>query len=709
MNQGALMSPEEAAPKVAEIFAEGGRRRLAAREDRAFPNGWLPLGDVSLASAHPPERPPTLEDQAVLVRNGAFEWRLPEAKESRKRLSECLGLEKENDNVDRAMADIASIGVRTGLLHPIFDPVSLEEMPFRRSTTVVSDTSGVIQGALGFVAQHLPRARVKVPAIVQMEIVNSAERFFEIRRKVPRDPSKDNEGRRVRELIEHLKSQGGQRTLVRLETRTDTEIERTWLLGDPLRDAFKPERDRELRNLDLSVPFKPYVDRLILEAARRHQAESGPGHRVRLLTADQGLARMALAEGMSPLHFRRVEAADFFGRRLTGQTFDPFTGQIRRTPLPAVLWEIATAFGSARLEGENGRSFIVSALGEGPPWSPYQSADDLLWCRSEAADAGVDPSSRSSRQSRDGLSRSTGTPEPSHPVGPREDESPAGRSDRPRSSRDTASKASGGEGRRARNLAFQRFDVGRLLKLICVLDDEQEMDQRRVTELLGTRHPRGRDEYRRFLSSANLVSVTDGVWRAEPAVGPVSAALRNERIGELRDALAVAPSFSAFADHIERSAVGRVLDLSDLGRGAATYRTLGEITLLCAPVRGEGVYPTPAAPDVATFGRAAVKRFSALDRGDGLIPAGAWLESLIREDGIHPEHARRLLDEASAGGVLRRSTEGSTAQTRFDDHVVYVLRTDSGLPVVTPVHLYRGDYLIPGKASVSLRIEGPKP
>ena len=164
MNQGALMSPEEAAPKVAEVFADGGRLSLAAREDRAFPKEeWLPLGDVSLASAHPPDDPPTIEGLAVLVRNGAFEWRLPEAKESRGKLSECLGLKKENDNVDRALADIASIGVRTGLLHPIFDPASLEEMPFRRSTTVVTDTSGVLQGALGFVAQHLPRGQGQGP------------------------------------------------------------------------------------------------------------------------------------------------------------------------------------------------------------------------------------------------------------------------------------------------------------------------------------------------------------------------------------------------------------------------------------------------------------------------------------------------------------------------------------------------------------------
>ena len=702
MNESALLSPDEAAPKVAEVFEEGSRCSIAAREDRAFQSGWFPLGHVSLASGAPSENL-TIEYLTILVSNGAFEWRLPEATESRNKLSECLGLGEKNDNVDRALADIASIGVRIGLLHPIFDPASLEEMPFHRSTTVVSDTSGVLQGGLGFVARHLPEARIKIPAIVQMEIVNFAHRFLSLRRS-------GKERRRVHELIEHLKSQGGQRTLVRLEIQADTEIERTWLLGDPLRSAFQPERDDELSNLNISAPIAAYVDRLILEAARHHQAQSGPGHGVRLLTGDQGLARMALAEGILPLYFRPVEAADFFGRRLTGQTFDPFTGHIRRTPLPAVLWELATTFGSARLENESGRTFTLSALGEGPSWSPYHSVDDLLWCRSAAAGGPGDSSSHPSGPPGAGLS---GRFEPSGEAafeGPSGNESPAaGRAVRPRPSRDAGSESSGEAGRRTPNAGFPQFDVGRLLRLICALDDEQEMNQLQVTELLEARHSRGRDEYRRFLSSANLVSVTNGNWRAEPSLGPVSAALRNERIGELRDAFREAPSFSTFADRIERSTVGRTVDLSDLGRSTATYRTLGEITLLCAPVRGEGVYPTPAAPAAAAFGQVALERFSELDRGDGLVSTGAWLESLIRENGIHPEHARRLLDEASAQGILRRFTEGSTTQIRFDDHKVHVLRTESGMPVVRPVHLYRGDYLIPGKGSVSLRIEGPIP
>ena len=730
MNDGALMSPDEAASEVAEVFKDSGRCSIAVREDRAFPSEWFPLGNVALASGDPSEDP-TTEDLTSLVSSSAFEWRLPEVTESRDKLSDCLGLEEKNDNVDRALADIASIGVRIGLLHPIFDPASLEEMPFRRSTTVVSDTSGVLQGALDFVVRHLPEVRVKVPAIVQMEIVNSADRFFRFRRA----SDKGKKRRRVRELIEHLKSQGGQRTLVRLETQADTEIERTWLFGDPLRSAFQPERDNELSNLNISVPIAAYVDRLILEAARHHQAQSGPGHRVRLLTGDQGLARMALAEGIAPLYFRPVEAADFFGRRLTGQTFDPFTGLIRRTPLPAVLWELATAFGSARLANESGRTFTLFALGKGPSWSPYHSVDDLLWCRSATAAGGSgDSSSHPSGPPGAGLS---GRFEPSSaavlaaPLGDERSQSPhisppsvargsasaaegrgdtrASRSSRPRPSRDAGSEVPGAVGQRAPNVVFQRFNVGRLLRFICALDDGQEMNQLQVTELLEARHPRGRDEYRRFLSSANLVSVTNGNWRAEPSLGPVSAALRNERIGELRDAFREAPSFSAFADRIERSPVGRVVELSDLGRSKATYRTLGEITLLCAPVHGEGVYPTPAAPAAATFGQVALERFSELDHGDGLVSTGAWLESLIRENGIHPERARRLLDEASAQGILRRSTEGSTTQLRFDDHMVHVLRTESGMPVVRPVHLYRGDYLIPGKGSVSLRIEGPIP
>ena len=679
MNGSVLMSPDEAAPRIAGMFADGAPCGIAAREDRAFKDeGWFSLGEISIQFNG------SSEDPVTLVKNGAFEWRLPDVQDARNTLSDLLDMKKmrskDSRNVSRALADVASIGVRTGLLHPVFDPASLEEMPYRRSVTVVADTSGVLQGALDFVVRHLPIARIKIPAIVQMEFVNFTHRFLSLRRK-------QKNQRRFHELIEHLKSQGGQRTLLRLELQADAEIERTYLLGDPLRSAFQPEHDAELSDLNVSVSVPAYADRLILEAARHHQAQSGPKHAVRLLTGDQGLARMALAEGVTPLYFRAVRADDFFGRRLAGQTFDPFTGQLRRTPLALVLWELATAFGSARLTDESGRGFTVSALGEGMSWFPYHSVNDLLWCEQAPASTTGEPSSPVRKRTRSG--RSGGAA-----VSQEETAEPSG------DVRRTARKAS----------SFQVFDVGRLFRLICALDDEEEMSEPRVMELLGVRSPRGGSEYRRFLSSADLVSVTDGNWKAEPPIQPLSAALRNERTEELRDVLLNAPSFSTFAAHIGQSEVGSALDLSGVvARGTNNYRILGEITLLCALVRTEGVYPTPTTPDAATFARTALDRFTELDRGEGLIVTGAWLESLIRNDGIHPEIARRRLDEASTKGLLRRSTEGSTTQIRFDDHVVHVLRTDSGMPVVTPIHLYRGDYLIPGKGSTSLRIEGPTP
>ena len=463
MTGGVLTSPGEAAQRIAKVLEGNGQCRLSVREERAFTNGWLPLGAVSLESGNG-----TVDELETMITSGAFEWRLPSVQGTKDRLSKCLGGTRERevkDRVDRVLDSMASIAARAGLLHPAFDASALEDMPFRRSTTVVADTSGVLQGALDFVARHLhPAGRVKVPAIVHMEIVNSAERFFSLRRD-KRD-KKDNPIRRINELIEHLKSQGGQRVLLRLELRTDTEIERTYLLGDPLRDAFQPDRDRDLSQLNISVPVRTYVDRLILEAARHHQAQSGPSHGVRLLTGDQGLARMALAEGVTPLYFKAIRAADFFGKRFAGQTFDPFSGDIRQTPLTSVLWELATAFGAARLKSDNGSTFEVSALGEGMNWSPYHSFDDLLWCRHTAPRLAVS-------------APATATPSmerASAKVMPR--------------ARDTDARA----GRHERGVTFGRFDVGRLFRLICALDDNQEMSNNEVTAFLGTQSRRGSEE-----------------------------------------------------------------------------------------------------------------------------------------------------------------------------------------------------------------------
>ena len=577
MTDLALMSPAEAETRIAELFVGNGQCAVSVREDRVFGSDrWLPLGAISLGS--------TDSDAAELipsVRGGAFEWRLPGVQETQGGLLALLSPDDDRPGgaakvVTRTLDNVASAGVRTGLLHPVFDPEALEQMPFRRSTTVVSDTSGVLQGALDFFVRHLhPATRIKVPTIVQMELVNATHRFLNLRRSDRRTP-----GRRAKELLEHVRSQGGQRALLRLELQADAEIERTYLLGDPLRSAFQPERDSDLSDLNLSVPIPAYVDRLILEAARHHQAQSGPNHTVRLLTGDQGLARMALAEGVSPLYFSAVTAADFFDQRLTGQTFDPFTGRLRRTSLASVLWELATVFGSARIQNKDGHAFLVAALGDGTSWSPYHSSDDLLWCT-------CGPPGASAPSSPSGPSRAARAHSP---------QTPAGAARR----------------RSTRKGSFARFPVDAMLRLICALDDEQTMSDAQVAALLAAESRRTRDEYRRFLQSGELISGTRNYWEAGPGIRALAAALRNERVDEFRDALRQVPSFAAFAARVESAEIGRVLDLSDVGRGMSTYRMLGDITLLCA-----GLYPTPARPDAATFASTAIHRFLELDRGRG--------------------------------------------------------------------------------------------
>jgi hypothetical protein len=260
-----------------------------------------------------------------------------------------------------------------------------------------------------------------------------------------------------------------------------------------------------------------------------------------------------------------------------------------------------------------------------------------------------------------------------------------------------------------RKVSLLRFNVSQLLGLIDKLDNGQTMAEESIIDAVGARNRDGIEEYRRFLISAGFISVQDQKWMVTPELQSLAVSLRNEDIDEVRRLLLAAPSYDLFFRRISETAIGKVWEPNEFTRSAATYRTLGEVTRLCAPISEEGLYPTPNVPDPVAFAPIAIGRFRALDQGDGLIATGAWLEDLIRKDGIHPEIARIRLNDASARKLLNRSTEGSTTDVRFDNHTIQVLRVSAGKPFVATVHLYRGDYLISGKSSTSLHIEGVRP
>jgi hypothetical protein len=659
---------------------------VLVREEKAFGNlDWLSLGSITLDNSA------SFEKLRVEVQRGAFEWLLPDFESVQSSLGKLLGIKIDDKSaaakLRRALDAIASISTRVGLQHPKFDPFALEMMPFRRSTTVVADTSGAIQGGLDFVARYLhPAARVKVPAIVHMEIVNFADRFLSGRRAAKTRPTDL--------LIDHLMSQGGQRVLLRLELSADTEIERSFILGDPLRSAFQSEKDSELTELNLSVPIRAYADRLILETARQHQAQANLGHKVQLLTSDQGLARMALAEGVVPLFFKSASAADLFGQRLTGTTFDPFSGRLHETSIASLLWELATAFGTARLaSSDKAHSLTISAIGEGLSWSPYQSHADLLWCDQNAVPKTLN---RTSSQSQNRAVVTTSS---------RRGATPERQVQKTSAKRATKSSASHTTSTVVGRVSFQRLNAEKLFTIVDILDDNQSLSEDKIVKAIGAKDQSAAEEYRRFLSSADFIGIDKQDWTAKTSLQELAIALRAEDVSGVRKLLLKSPSFSLFAQRISGLQVGETIDLSLYARAANTYRALGEVTLLCAPVGRQDLYPTSHIPDVREFAVIALRRFRDLDQGDGLVSTGAWLEELIRKDGIHPEISRLRLNDASANNLLRRSTEGSTTEVRFDDHTIQVLRIESGRPVIASVHLYRGDYLIPGESSTSLRIE----
>ena len=687
MMSARLSSPAEAETVIAKLLRDeyaktGGKCSIWVRDDSAFQKpGSLCLGFFRFPLTNIEFGNLTgIDAWTEIVRLGAFEWHVSAISDVERALHDLLGYNREEVDplLGRLLPDISSIAVRTGLLQPTFDSAALDEMPYRRATTIIADTSGVLQGGLDFIARHLyPSSRIKIPAIVNMELVNSSDNFFKIRRETKLKTA----SQRRRELAEHLKSQGGQRALLRLELQTDTEIERTFLFGDPLREAFSTDRSKEVSGLNVSLPIRSYVDRLILEAARLHQAHSGPGHDIRLLTGDQGQARMAMAEGVSPLYFENIGTGRFFGACVTGRVFEPFSGAVRGISLASVLWEFATAFGSACLKcQENGTLFSVAALGKDMPWSPYHSLEDLLWCTSTVpANGAAERANKPDDTKREG---------PAKRVGIR--------------AKSRGREQAVNDSKRA---TYFRFDVGKLVRLVCTLDDRQEMDEAAVTEIVQTGHVRGRDEYRRFLLSGSFIVESQGMWVSQRQLVSLSGALRNENVLAVRELLLKAPSFRDFAELVRSKEIGQPLGSAFTGRHTSTYRILGEITQLCAEVRGKGIFPTLHTPEAEEFSRIAVKRFQELDDGDGLVATGAWLEELILRDGIHPEIARLRLEEASQRRMLRRSTEGSTMQMRNRTHVVHVLRALSRVPEVLRVHLYRGDFLIPGKSSASLRVE----
>ena len=665
---------------------------LVVADENCFQeNSKLSLGKIRL-NIFETDEPLEHSEFETAILHGQYTWSLPDLYSLNSNLQYCL---IASDDYDLHFADqllketFQDIVRRLLLLLPAFDAGLFSELPLRTPTTLVVDTSAVKQGALDFACRFLyPMARIKIPAVVPVEILNMVDRFFNQRRK-----KKTKSKQFLSCLSDHIKSQGAQRALLRLEWHSQIEVERQLAGLDPLRAIFK--RDSEITEDNLSVVQRSLADRLIFETAIGHISQANPDHKICIVTSDQGMARMALAEGMTPLYFDARNLTNPLGKTLTGTLFNPFDASFYRIPLTALLWEVATCFGSASIISENGE-FKVTAIGESLSWYPYQSREDLLWCK-------WIPNSKSI-QSISVLNNENDAYAESNVTATSE------------SSDDRVTDAEISEEledselvpHSASRIKTNTISAQTFINLIDALSTVRSIETDQLKNLIGISTSSIR-EYSNFLRGSGFADKAGDIILVQPTLSTLNTAIAEIDFTNFAELMLQIPSFNAYIDLLRQHQLEPEWSpVRYLRRSTApAYQMLAEVSTLAIHIPDVGFVVTDAIPEQKEFVDAAVSTYDFLSEGDqwGVL-TGLWLENLASSYKYHPSVVRNLLETAAANGVINRYFEGSTIEKRFENHKISVLESnEDGGPSIREYHLYRGDFLFSRRASVRIQIE----
>ncbi|OGW15169.1 MAG: hypothetical protein A3G93_00070 [Nitrospinae bacterium RIFCSPLOWO2_12_FULL_45_22] len=692
MREFCLQSRQDSVKTLANFFFKAGEDTSSDRimailevgEGICFKEGsWLSVGEIELYPGTPvagDENPYSLLERALTL--GSYDWKLPELDNMLDRAIKIVAdkdIEKKRNKLTKVLEGVAHVALRCGFTHPVFDAESLSNMPFKKPTTVVADTSSVLHGGLDFVVRFLyPVARIKIPAVVHMEILNIADRYFNQRR---------DKKTTVGALFDHINSQGGQRVLLRLELQTDAEIERPRLGSDPLRGIVQPDTDPEDRSLGLQNVQRSFADRLILETAIQHRERVSSDHPVMLLTCDQGLARMTLGEGMQPLFFDKNYCCHLFGTVLTGTCFCPFlsspnSDRLYFIPLMDLIWELAVTYGSARIVNKDcTATFEVRAIGKTLSWSPFHAKDDLLWVRWDGFNA-VERLAELKREESGILAE---------PLRPRPEEK-AGKKDK--ASQDQKPLK-----------GSYKFSLPSMLSLIQAFLEKQMLTNEEGIAIVGVKTLDSYEKYRNFLRSGDFIIPAKKGFEKTEKLDKLWETILLRDYPSLELLLAAVPSFRNFREELMKNKLiirSKVASVAD--SPFSTYCGLAEMVCIGLQIPEEGLRGTFVRPTLEEFSKIAVDCYAKIAQGEEYILTGQWLEALAREYGVHPVLARSRLDEAYQAGYLQRYTEGSTPETQFEKHIMTYLNVEKGIPVIERINLYHGDFILPDRTSVSIRI-----
>jgi hypothetical protein len=335
-------------------------------------------------------------------------------------------------------------------------------------------------------------------------------------------------------------------------------------------------------------------------------------------------------------------------------------------------------FGAVRLRlSDSSSSATVQAIGEGLSWAPYHAKEDLLWCRID-----LETPAASTRNSKKKEAKRASTNRKPRVI------------------------AKGPPSNKANPVSANSISVPRLISLIALLSEKAVLTEDEAFAALGITGRGSLKEYRAFLRSGGFLVEGEGEIRKTDSLDQLWNAIRTADIRAMRDSFFRFPSFEAFINLIRDK--GKTPDWSKHSqmrpKTLPAYQTLAEISAMALMIPEKGICLTPEQPSVAAFVSAALAMYKRFALDDPWVLTGEWLEGLSWYDGIHPTVARQLLESAYEAGEIARYFEGSTPDTRFEDHTVDVLETN-GIPRVQRYYLYHGDFLRAERSSVRLRLE----
>jgi hypothetical protein len=364
-------------------------------------------------------------------------------------------------------------------------------------------------------------------------------------------------------------------------------------------------------------------------------------------------------------------------------------------PLTALIWELACTFGSARIISEDkSAALIVSAIGEGLSWHPFHSRDDLLWVEFQtkeevdaAAASVAEASVLTSSESATKPSKMPSTVTPSPVIS-----KPTDQATKPRPSVGTLA-------------GSYRFSVPAMMTLMSAFERRETISDKEGMRIVGLETPKRYADLRNFLLAGQFVNKTPDGLSKTPEMESLANAVNTKDLNRIRELLLRVPSFQAFIGelHLGRPVLPQTIE--SISKSALpTYVALSELCCAALDIVNEGIYLTPQSPVPTEFAAMALESYRKLKSGEEYVLTGKWLEEMARRYGVHPIRTRERLNEARAAGLLERYTEGSTPETQFERHNMALLESSEGKPIVRNLNLYHGDFLIPGKASVSIRI-----